>query len=141
MNIKEQLESKNIPTVGNKIDVDAWAQSLGYFIEDNQLKEGEKRAVAVSPEHGAGWSTWNAFSPLDPVVNLIILTLRTKGSLEEFRSLYDYIEGDGATEKARVIAGSMENLDIEWVHEDVAFRVVEYDGYERIEYASRLNWL
>lgn len=141
MDIMEQLKGKSIPMVGNKVDVDAWAQSLGYFIEDNQLKDDEKRAVAVSPEYGAGWSTWNGFSPLDPVVNLIILTLQDKGSLEEFRALYDYIEGDGATERARVTAGSMKDLGIEWVHEDMPFRVLEYDGNEYIEYADQLDWL
>ena len=68
MDAQQQIQEKNIPLQDGKVDVDAWAESLGYRVENDQLMDGDFRAVAISPGYGAGWSTWNDFSPLDPVL-------------------------------------------------------------------------
>lgn len=139
MRIEEKLKVKSIPTTDGNIDIDAWADSLGYAIRDGQLMDGNNcRAVAVSPGYGAGWSTWNGLSPLDPVSNLILLTLKDKNDDNEFRELYEYIEGRGST-KERYL--SMEDVVIEWVSADVQFRVTEYDGHESIEYRYEQHWM
>lgn len=138
MQIEEQLEIKNIPMVGENVDVDAWAQSLGYVIKDGQLMDGHSRAVAISPGYGAGWSTWNDISPLNPLANLILLTMINKGDADEFRTLYERVNGDGSAEELYL---SLDDVVIEWVPVDKQFRVTEYDGYESIEYRNTQPWL
>lgn len=141
MRIEEQLTMKNIPMVGENVDVDAWAESLGYVIKDGQLMDGDRRAVAVSPGYGAGWSTWNKFSPLDTVANLILLTMVNKGDADEFRELYDCMNGEGSAEEMRFSMSGLEDTIIEWVPVDKQFRITEYDGYETIEYRDTQAWL
>lgn len=141
MSIEQQLEEKNIPLSDGKVDVDAWAESLGYWIENGQLMNGDLRAVAISPGHGAGWSTWNDFSAIDPVVNLIVLTLQDTRDGEEFKELYGFIQGSDAAEGVYVSVTGMKNVEIEWVYKDSQFRIEEYDGHEYIEYKDATQWM
>ena len=141
MDVQQQIQEKNIPLQDGKVDVDAWAESLGYRVEDGQLMDGDLRAVAISPGYGAGWSTWNDFSPLDPVVNLIILTLHDASSADEFQELYSFILGPDTANDVSVSRFGMKNIEIEWVHKDRQFRVEEYDGDEYIEYKDEQRWL
>lgn len=141
MSIEQQLEEKNIPLSDGKVDVDAWAESLGYRIENNQLMDGDLRAVAISPGHGAGWSTWNDFSAIDPVVNLIVLTLQDTRDWDEFKELYGFIQGLDTVYDVSVSMFGMKNVEFEWVHKDRQFRVEEYDGHEYIEYKDAIQWI
>lgn len=141
MDAQQQIQEKNIPLQDGKVDVDAWAESLGYRVENDQLMDGDLRAVAVSPGYGAGWSTWSDFSPLDPVVNLIILTLQDASSADEFQELYRFIQGSDAANDVSVSRFGMKTVEIEWVHKDRQFRVEEYDGNEYIEYKDEQRWL
>lgn len=141
MDAQQQIQEKNIPLQDGKVDVDAWAESLGYRVENDQLMDGDLRAVAVSPGYGAGWSTWNGFSPLDPVVNLIILTLQDTSSRDEFKELYGFIQNPDAVRDVSVSMFGMKDVVIEWVHKDRQFRVEEYDGNEYIEYKDDQEWL
>lgn len=141
MDVQQQIREKNIPLQDGKVDVDAWAESLGYRVEEGQLMDGDLRAVAISPGYGAGWSTWNDFSPLDPVVNLIILTLQDTRDWDEFKELYGFIQGLDTVNDVSVSMFGMKAVKIEWIPKDVQFRVEEYDGDEYIEYKDEQRWL
>ena len=92
----------------------------------NKVIRNGKVAVLISPEFGAGWSTWGS---------------------EEEKMLYDpvivkWVEGgkkgpiplDHYTNQP--YAGRADDLKIVWVPKGTWFYVQEYDGSESIVYAE-----
>ena len=95
---------------------------------DRIVRDGTHVGVAYSPGYGAGFSTWNDVSPLNPFVIVAILFDRA-----------DAIADASDQEKADLLGdpeaymGGAHSLRIEWVPLGTAFRVDEYDGYESVE--------
>lgn len=141
MDVKNWLDENNVPMNGEQVDVGAWAKTLGYEVVGNELRRSnsEERAVSVSPGYGAGWSTWNELSPLDPVANLIFLTMGDDKDGELFHSIYCFVTGRDSDEYLCTLGAK--NVYIEWIGVNRKFKVVEYDGSESIEYANGGGWL
>lgn len=112
----------------------------------NKLIVDGKVAVLLSPEHGAGWSTWNTVSCpdnnllYDPVIVDIVLK---RDSGEITRSEYankvearcKELYGD------TVYTGGAHSLEVVWVPVGAYFKINEYDGYETIEYKDGDQWM
>lgn len=89
--------------------------------------------VLISPGYGAGWSTWNyidlAFDP--DIINAFELGLDEDSMYAFIRTLgYDEPYMDG-----------YRNCKIIEVPKGTKFRIIEYDGAERIEYYDDTKWL
>lgn len=87
-----------------------------------------KVAVLVSPQHGAGWYSWND----DEDYSLAMLfDPEIVGALERD-------DRDAASEIAErkypsACRSGMRDLVVQWVPQGTAFRIHEYDGYESIQ--------
>lgn len=144
----------NVSHDGNKVDIAAWAEkfNMKVNVEDEERKQrlylGNDVVAAISRGYGAGWSTWNMFTAVDPVMNLMILTLKdmvNNGSVidgESVRELYGALRED-FPQYSEYLGGtnSVSDIDIEYVDKNVRFRVTEYDGNEEIQYQSEIEWL
>lgn len=89
------LDKYNIPHFDGHVQLDLWALTNSYMIIDNSIwNQIGERAIAYSPQYGAGWSTWNekVISPIDAETNMILLWRNALFSL--------YIVGD-ATQKSK----------------------------------------
>lgn len=140
MDVRNWLNENNVPMSEERVDVDAWAESLGYEVVGGELRRnGEERAVAVSYGYGAGWSTWNDLSPLDPVANLIFLTMDDDKDGDLFHSIYCFVTGIDSDEYLCTLGAK--DVYIDWVGINRKFKVVEYDGAEMIKYANSGGWL
>lgn len=90
-------------------------------------------AVLVSPGFGAGWYTWNRHVPqclFDPDVVAWVEADKPGTVPLQFVPDGDYFYEGGA-----------EDLIVEWVPENTKFRVVEYDGSERIEVLQDMDFM
>ena len=85
-------------------------------------------AVAVSPEHGAGWSTWNDADPMDARFNALFL----EGDIEGVEELAETLD-IGYT-------GGAEDVEIRWVPVGAEFIIQEYDGHESLVYKNEFLW-
>jgi hypothetical protein len=103
------------------------------------IRDG-KVAVIVSPDFGAGWSSWYSggddefedmmlFHPR--LVELVEAGCNSEITEELMTELF------GREEYAYL---STEDLTIEWLDVGTAFRVHEYDGSETIEVRDSMNW-
>lgn len=89
--------------------------------------------VLISPGYGAGWSTWNyvdlAFDP--DIINAFELGLDEDSMCTFIRTLgYD-----------KPCMGGYYQCKIIDIPKGTKFRIVEYDGYESIEYYNDEEWL
>ena len=102
--------------------------------------ENGKVAVLISPEYGAGWSTWsdNELAErliFDPTLVQMVLDGRHKEINEEFiNELFNLSEDD------YVYCGGVSDLRVEWLDEGENFYIDEYDGYESIVTTSNLTF-
>ena len=142
-NTKLEIYNKyNVPHINNRVDVDKWAKNFDAFIEDDEtrgqlLKQEEGVFVVLSPGYGAGWSTWNDFSAVDPIINLMVLTLKEedKVEVENVKELYQALRADFPDYDDYICVGStLDNLEIKTISDKAKFRVLEYDGNEYIEH-------
>lgn len=139
----------NVPYTNNQVDVDEWAKNFDAFIENDvtrgqRLKRGNSVFVALSPRYGTGWSTWNDFSAVDPVINLMVLTLKEEGKveIENVEELYGALRIDFPNYDDYICIGSsLDNLEIKTISDKTQFRVMEYNGHECIEYKDDIQWL
>ena len=95
------------------------------------IKDGNV-AVIISPDFGAGWSTWNHNPSLlfDPIVVQMVLDGVTAETIEHYcKTVYGnhYFH-----------AGS---LHVEWIPQGTEFKVSEYDGAETIVYKDKMDWV
>ena len=99
----------------------------------NRLIRDGLVAVLVSPEYGAGWSTWNPRHPgilFDPAI-VEFVEKKQDEELQVYLTLkYPGINDDG-------ILG----LTVEWIPAGAFFRVNEHDGAETIELRDAVNWI
>jgi hypothetical protein len=97
------------------------------FIRDGKV------AVIVSPEHGAGWYTWNRQYPdmmFDPVVVHYVL-----------EGKFDQIKTYATLKWPDAYISHVEDLEIEWVTQGQLFKIAEYDGSESIELKDGDQWI
>ena len=99
----------------------------------NKIVRDGRVAVLISPEYGAGWSTWNPKHPgilFDPVI-VDFVEKQQDEELQVYVTLkYPGINDDG-------IVG----LTVEWIPQGALFRVNEHDGAETIEFLDRIKWI
>lgn len=77
-------------------------------------------AVAVSCDHGAGWSTWNNVNPMDARFNKLFLDGKHKEAVALCENL-----GLGYSNGGHKVV-------IEWLPPGEKFSICEYDGAEYI---------
>lgn len=85
-------------------------------------------AVLISPDYGAGWSTWAD----EDQKEAMCMDARIVGPfLEE-----GYLAAEEAVSKvfpnAYVYTGGAKNLVVEWLPKGTQFEIEEYDGYESL---------
>jgi len=95
------------------------------------FKKDGKTAVLVSPEFGAGFSTWN--NP-QMAVDFDLVEAFLSGDMNRFE--YIVVEKYGEN----MYLGGMEGLQVQWVDEGKKFRIEEYDGSESLEVFDENNW-
>ena len=98
-------------------------------------------AVLISPNFGAGWSTWADSEYrhdclFDPWIADVILSEQYNPEEKQER-----IAAYCAVKYPNMFLGGLEDLAVEWVPKDAAFRVVEYDGNETIELRDDIDWI
>ena len=99
---------------------------------DKTIRNG-KVAVLVSPDFGAGWSTWNENHPellFDPEVVALVEADRKDDIEEVMNARYG---------KNAIYCGGTRGLEIEWLPLGTEFRIDEYDGSESIETKEESN--
>lgn len=100
----------------------------------NKLIRDGKVAILISPEYGAGWSTWNYDLPeilFDPEVVKMV----EDGTDSETIQLYcdakypdHYFDG-------------ADDLEVKWLAVGTEFKVNEYDGFETLEIKDLETWI
>jgi len=98
------------------------------------IKDG-KVAVLISPNYGAGWSTWAEDAHKETLcmdARLVYLVL--DGRRDEAASLAKKLIPE-------VYTGGAKDLTIEWVTQGQQFEVEEYDGYETIHVIGERGYL
>jgi hypothetical protein len=96
------------------------------------IKNG-KVAVAISPDFGAGWVTWNQdeISPFEPKVIKMI---------EDGKQAEIDEEWCNKNLGCEPYCGGAYCLEIEWVPVGVSFSINEYDGSERLYRSDQMEY-
>jgi hypothetical protein len=100
--------------------------------EDKVVRDG-KVAIVVSPEYGAGISTWGDISPMEPLLVQAVEENKGEDWLQEKceekfgEDFYNYW-------------GGLDNAVVEWLPEGTPFFISEYDGWETLETSKRLSY-
>lgn len=100
----------------------------------NKIIRNGQVAVLISPDYGAGWSTWNHEYPAEELMfdpGLVLLV--EEGNTEK-------IETYATLKWPNAYLGGLRNICVEWVNQGTAFRINEYDGAESIELMNNINW-
>lgn len=99
-------------------------------------------AVLVSPDYGAGWSSWanpeeREAMLFDPDIVQAVLDHEASGNKTLMvRQIEQIVE----IKRYQSYTGGLEQLRVVWIPKGVHFRVTEYDGSEGIELASQIIW-
>ena len=105
---------------------------------NRKIKDGHV-AVLISPNYGAGWSSWASgdehteFLLFDPGLVSLAERKDTEKEVQEYcktvfgSDFYTYL-------------GGWSSIEIVWVPVGTYFEVTEYDGYEELQYKERPNW-
>ncbi len=115
-----------------------------------EIRDG-KVAILVSPNHGAGWYTWNSHRGIgwDPAwlladAQLVYLVEQknkcdptTIGFQNWVSLICDYCE----RHYPGMYTGGASDLEIVWLPVDTKFIVNEYDGSESIQTIESTDWL
>lgn len=100
----------------------------------NKLIRDGKVAVLISPEYGAGWSTWNYDLPeilFDPEV---VKMVEDKTDSETIQLYCDAKYPDH-------YFGGADDLEVKWLPIGTEFKVNEYDGFETLEIKDLETWI
>ncbi len=106
-------------------------------IEDLKMEKVIKSglvAVLISPDFGAGWSTWNPTCPeiiFDPVVVGMVEDGTDSKTIEAYCEA-KYPDG---------YFGGVTDLVVQWIPVGTQFRIHEYDGSETLELKDVLPWI
>jgi hypothetical protein len=92
--------------------------------------------VLYSPGFGAGWSTWNSG---DVAERMVFDNALVEAVLNEDRALAAEIASRFADGEHVCVLGA-EDLRVSFLDPDAAFRIEEYDGSERIEELSQIDF-
>ncbi len=95
------------------------------YIQDGRM------GVLYSPGFGAGWSTWGAD---ELAYDADLVRAFIEGGTEALRKITEAKYPD-------TYMGGLNDIEIEWVPQGVAFRVTEYDGSESIEYRDSAGFM
>jgi hypothetical protein len=93
-------------------------------------------AVLYSPGYGGGWSTWanSEWAETKLYCPELVKAIEDRDADgEELARLANLIFPDQFN-------GGAEQLMVAWLPQGTAFKVVEYDGYERIEQMGQIDW-
>ena len=98
-------------------------------------------AVLYSSNYGAGWSIWADSEYrhdclFDPWIADVIVSKQY--SPEETQ---ERIAAYCAIKYPNMFLGGLEDLAVAWIAEGAAFRVVESDGDEVIEFRDDIDWI
>lgn len=99
----------------------------------NKVIRDGKVAVLYSPEHGAGWWSWNT-EHTDMLFDPGMVGLVEKYDVEQMR-VYAELKWPDA------YLGGLDSLQIEWLPEGSKFIVEEYDGFESILTIENTTWM
>jgi len=91
-------------------------------------------AVLISPNFGAGWSTWNQLKPellFDPVIVGMVEDGTDSKTIEAYCEA-KYPDG---------YFGGADDLIVQWIPVGTQFRIHEYDGSETLELKDVLPWI
>lgn len=107
---------------------------------DRVVRDG-RVAVLISPDFGAGWSTWadaeyQQAVLFDPWIVDILLS-----DQYNTKEKHDRIQAYCNLKYPNMYLGGLQNLTVEWVLEGIWFRVTEYDGNESIELKENNDWI
>lgn len=91
------------------------------------IRDG-KVAIVISPEFGAGWSTWanedqQEFLRSDKTLCELV-------EAKDFSGVRDYVDqrfGEGT-----IYGGGLSTCELRWVEQGAPFYIHEYDGSERL---------
>jgi len=109
------------------------------------IKDG-KVAILYSPKYGSGWSSWNTQYPellFDPDIVQFVLDhpdMNKKNQDFSFMKNDDEFTSLLQSRYPDAYFGGWRNLNIEWMSPGTQFRIIEYDGYESIEYNDGVIW-
>lgn len=96
------------------------------------IKDG-KVAVLISPEFGAGWSTW---AIRDAEEMLFDADIANAVLNDDFNAVETLAKLKYPNEFNAGIAG----LEVRWIDQGTEFVVQEYDGAESIRYKDGIIW-
>ena len=99
---------------------------------DKVIRDG-KVAVLYSPGYGAGWYTWGDL-PDDALFD---------PDMVEAVLAEDYARAEAISKRKwpDAYTGGIKQMEVEWVPIGTAFRLTEYDGYERVEFYDPSNFI
>lgn len=102
---------------------------------DKLIVDG-KVAVVYSPEHGAGWSTWNdesrecaEFLCMDKALAEAVVARDHTKAVEIAKARYPDVYTGGAS-----------TLEVAWVPQGTRFIVNEYDGSESVDVLEDISF-
>lgn len=96
-------------------------------------------ALIISPGYGSGWWTWNQQHPdllFDSFIVDILLNKPRHDDWEEKIVAYCKLKYNDC-----YIGTPLTDLTVVWVPKGKKFRIVENDGYERIEFRDDIDWM
>ena len=99
-------------------------------------------AVLVSPDYGAGWSSWadeqeRELMLFDPDIAQAVLAHENNPvKTQMVRDIQQVVE----LKSYQSYTGGLEQLRVVWMPKGAQFRVTEYDGSEGIELVSQIRW-
>lgn len=139
------LDKYNIPHFDGHVQLDLWALTNSYMIIDNSIwNQIGQRAIAYSPQYGAGWSTWNdnVISPIDAETNMILLCMGEDKNAHEFEAIFKHVKNLSPRQPLNL--QGIDTVTIEWSNiSHGAFHISEYDGAEKIEFQNdpNITWM
>lgn len=94
--------------------------------------------ILISPNHGAGWSTWAHDSVRDFMLKdpTLVAMAERKASQQE---VDDYVKAQHPD--ADIYTGGWHQIKVVELPAGTLFKVDEYDGYESIETKEGTDWL
>jgi len=106
-----------------------------------KVNDKDEVAVLVSYGYGAGWYSWNNNLEMlyDPEIVDYVLDIDEQGFddytkekmiIDKFQSKYP-----------DAYMGGADGLTVVWIPKGTNFRIVEYDGNEKLEYNYDVSWI
>ena len=104
---------------------------------EKYIKDG-KVAILVSPEYGAGWSTWNIDCPemlYDPTIVDILL------NNDDMETVIEKVKSVCTLKYPDAYMGGLEDLHVVWLDVGTEFIIEEFDGAESLRIKNEIDWM